>query len=241
MIKTLLMSLCLFLSMISLSHAEVVDLSPYQTPAKDQKNSDKCAFYAITGLIESVVKAAFKTEIDVSEDFEWRRSKVIKGQRPEVEFGNTAELAKNIIDDFYVMTEDQKKVEFRSLKTNVLTQMWARRSWSELMMAELRLKRSVVVTVRVAIPYIDDSGGYLNYTPSIDQECQQGTISCGGHAILLTGFDSERKVFFFKNSWGESWGHHGYGTVTFEQIDRFSEQPVVIYFDSILGPWVRFE
>jgi C1A family cysteine protease len=33
----------------------------------------------------------------------------------------------------------------------------------------------------------------------------------GGHAILFVGYDDAKSQFKFKNSWGTSWGDHGYG------------------------------
>lgn len=224
-----------------LALAEFVDLKSYQTAVKDQKNTDTCAFFAISGLVESVVKTSLNLDVDISEGFEWQRSKVLKKQRPEVEFGNTEQVARNIVDDGYVILEDQKRLALHFLKTEVLTKLWVNRPWSEQFMGQLKKKRSVVVTVKVAIPLINDAAGTFTYSPEIDQQCQKNQIPCGGHAILITGFDSDKKIFFFKNSWGEKWGQQGYGTISFEHIDNYSDQPVVLYFDQILGPWARFE
>lgn len=33
----------------------------------------------------------------------------------------------------------------------------------------------------------------------------------GGHAVLLVGYDDQKQMFKFKNSWGSSWGDKGYG------------------------------
>jgi len=35
----------------------------------------------------------------------------------------------------------------------------------------------------------------------------------GYHAIVITGYDLDKKVFEFKNSWGDDWGDDGYGTL----------------------------
>lgn len=41
----------------------------------------------------------------------------------------------------------------------------------------------------------------------------EGEQPLGGHAILLTGFDSDKHVFNFQNSWGSGWGDGGFGTI----------------------------
>ena len=40
----------------------------------------------------------------------------------------------------------------------------------------------------------------------------------GGHAIVLVGYDNEKKLFIFRNSWGEDWGDKGYGYLPFEYV-----------------------
>lgn len=40
----------------------------------------------------------------------------------------------------------------------------------------------------------------------------------GGHAILIVGYDDERKRFIFRNSWGTGWGNKGYGTLPYEYV-----------------------
>lgn len=64
--------------------------------------------------------------------------------------------------------------------------------------------------------------GDVFYDETLREECLKKPDTCGGHAMTLTGYDLNKKVFFLKNSYGEDWGIEGYGTVTFDTIDRFS-------------------
>ncbi len=41
----------------------------------------------------------------------------------------------------------------------------------------------------------------------------------GGHAICLTGYDSHKGLFQFKNSWSTGWGDAGYGYLPFGYLD----------------------
>lgn len=48
--------------------------------------------------------------------------------------------------------------------------------------------------------------------PKANERCK------GGHALLATGYDERRKVFFFQNSWGEDWGVGGFGTIPYAYL-----------------------
>jgi len=37
----------------------------------------------------------------------------------------------------------------------------------------------------------------------------------GGHAICIVGYDDDKRLFKFKNSWGPEWGDQGYGYISY--------------------------
>ncbi|MBO9665469.1 MAG: C1 family peptidase [Bdellovibrio sp.] len=250
------------------ARAEQINLLKYQTDVKDQERRDTCAYFAISALVESTFKKQTGEDYNVSEEFEIFRNKIINAWRPEVEFGDTYTVMKNIADDLYLyeenelpyqkesidftkpLTADQEnffdvrkknlpKVTYRSLKFKMLSQMWVQRPWSEHIVNELKQERPVVVTIKVSIPHIDDTKGTFTFSPEINAQCDAGTIRCGGHAVLIVGYDDVRKVFMFKNSWGPKWGNNGYGYMTFAHVDQYVDQPITAYFDKLTGPSVK--
>jgi C1A family cysteine protease len=40
----------------------------------------------------------------------------------------------------------------------------------------------------------------------------------GGHAICLVGYDDSKRLFTFRNSWGESRGDKGYGILPYAYV-----------------------
>ena len=40
----------------------------------------------------------------------------------------------------------------------------------------------------------------------------------GGHAVVIAGYEREREVFIFRNSFGAQWGDGGYGTLPFAYL-----------------------
>ncbi len=265
----LLLSLTFLFSIFSeKAFAKQVDLRHLQTPVKNQGNRDTCAYFAVNAMIESNFKKISGIEYDISEEFEIFRHKVLKPWRPEVEFGSTYDLVNNFIYGLTAYTEEalpyqnsspnftvpmtsterelydltKKKIsqiQYRGLKTRILSQMWVKRPWSQIFREELDAKNTVVVTLKLATPYINDAAGTVTYNSTIDKECSAGKLPCGGHAVVLVGYDDEQKVFMFKNSWGPKWGQEGYGFVTFDHVDQYSYDPVTAVFDRLLDPWVK--
>lgn len=44
--------------------------------------------------------------------------------------------------------------------------------------------------------------------------------SQGGHAYILNGVDTKKKVLRIKNSWGKGWGKDGYAFITFNDFEK---------------------
>ena len=77
--------------------------------------------------------------------------------------------------------------------------------------------------MHISIPIHPDSmldNGEYSYTEEMRAECISGAASCGGHAVILTGYDLTKEVFYFRNSWSKKWGKNGYGQIPFSVVDR---------------------
>ncbi|WP_372653003.1 C1 family peptidase [Halobacteriovorax sp.] len=253
--------------------AKVVDLKKYQTPVKDQKDRNTCAYFAVTALVEGVISEKFNKKFDISEEFQIFYGKDHFNEYADKEFGNTSMIAKNFISQSFIMKEkdfpykpfpfDAGKVcegedpystatpahcfsgapvEFsydQGVRVNGLTYDWITGMWdfgktqSQLIQKRIDKGRPVVLTLKVYPPGWDNT--HVEYTDETNAKCETGEYECYGHAILLTGYDTEKKIFMFKNSWGKSWGDQGYGTMSFDYVNNYSDSPVSVYFDKLMG------
>lgn len=46
----------------------------------------------------------------------------------------------------------------------------------------------------------------------------QGDQSIGGHCVILTGWDDNKRLFQIMNSWGENWGDRGFGYLSYDYV-----------------------
>jgi C1A family cysteine protease len=47
---------------------------------------------------------------------------------------------------------------------------------------------------------------------------QPGENVVGGHCVVAVGYDSVKRVFIIRNSWGTKWGMKGYCTMPYEYL-----------------------
>lgn len=76
-----------------------------------------------------------------------------------------------------------------------------------------------------------DTGDFF-LSPQHKLECQRNAKLCGGHAVLATGYDLNKRILFIKNSWGKEWGNQGYGTISFDYLDQMSARKFMTGFIS---------
>ncbi|MEC8623830.1 MAG: C1 family peptidase [Bdellovibrionota bacterium] len=90
--------------------------------------------------------------------------------------------------------------------------------------------QSVIVGLPVNKKGWNGETGYVTHNEQLRQECLKNKDLCGGHSIVLTGYNLRNRTFTFKNSWGKDWGQNGYGTIPFGYINSYMQgNPVVAY------------
>lgn len=126
------------------------------------------------------------------------------------------------------------RVRIDGLEVHWLSGLWSfGKPRAELIVDEIRQGNPVVLTLKVYPGTWD--GERVTYDDAINEKCEAGAYTCAGHAVLLTGFDTVTREFTFKNSWGERWGDGGYGRLSFDYVNRFSDTPITFRWDRILA------
>ena len=67
-----------------------------------------------------------------------------------------------------------------------------------------------------------DSSGEVVHDEELQKECEEKPDVCGGHTVLLVGYDHEKEKLFFKNSWGFEWGDAGYGSMSYSYFRKYT-------------------
>jgi C1A family cysteine protease len=93
-------------------------------------------------------------------------------------------------------------------------------------------KRPLIMSVNVNFDGWPSSGE-TEFNEELRKACLNNSSNCGGHSILVTGYDMKKRVFMFKNSWGNEWGKNGHGTIPFDVVDNYVTE--TLYYATVTG------
>jgi hypothetical protein len=83
---------------------------------------------------------------------------------------------------------------------------------------ELRLSLTSIGPVVLGIEVFK---GMINAKAGLVPLPKAGETSLGGHAICAVGYDDEKKLVKFKNSWSAKWGQKGFGYLPYTYIEQY--------------------
>ena len=231
--------------------AASVDLRPYFTAARSQGNRNMCNVFAATSLAEFLVNRNGNSAQSFSEEFLFYNTKYNYTSRPELQVyktqsglaGYAAVLALEggvvaAVDWPFnpnwknpspvpPVTDAEVGIPPQGLDKKVLaykfsTQAIRRADIKKFIAVE---HRPVVVNLMVYSGDWAPSGpGRFNQPTQAERDtCFAGGSNCGGHVVLLVGYDSKTDEFIFRNSWGDKWGEKGYGRVSDKYVQEDCE------------------
>ena len=219
-----------------------MDLREWFSPIENQGSLGSCTANAGVGLLEYFEKRAMGKHIDASRLFLYKASRNlahVKGDTGSflrttmsalVLFGvPPEEYWPYVIEDFdkeptafcYAFAQNYQAIDYYRLDPPGIS--------------ESDLLKSVKTNLAKGLPSMfgftvfssyqqDEKSGKIPYPSTGDK-------SVGGHAVIAAGFDDKMKIknkargaketmgaLLIRNSWGESWGDHGYGWLPYEYV-----------------------
>jgi hypothetical protein len=117
-----------------------------------------------------------------------------------------------------------KEAYENGLKGHEVTKYYRVKSLQQIKKA---ISKGYPVAAALAWVSYDYDANYVMRTPTEDeiQNCDSG------HAIVFVGYNDEKGLFEFRNSWGVDWGNKGYAYMTYDMVSRciwFSDSYAVV-------------
>jgi len=204
---------------------------------KNQGNVQSCAAFAATAIIEfqKRKRAEVSQEYDLSEALLYEISTHEDNQTSSScrQAGRYFSFIINTLILLGIPREDchpySKVCEDPPSKFGEESPLWCER-WSELSTLN-RIKDAVAINtldlkaLKNAIyvapvlagmivfnDFFSYSGGVYEHPPS------EGESIAGFHAIVLVGYDDDKKALELRNSWGADWGEEGYAWMSYDLV-----------------------
>jgi len=220
-----------------------IDLRAYCSPVEDQGAIGSCTANAVVGLVEYFERRAFGKYIDASRLFLYKATRDLLHWT-----GDTGAYLRSTIGAlalFGVPPEEYWPYKIAGFDTEPSAFCYAfaqdYRAISYFRLDDTDTSPSALLTkikagLAAGLPCVF---GFTVYS-SIAQAAKTGRIPypakgekvLGGHAMLVIGYDdnititnsnnggSANGALIVRNSWGPSWGDHGYGAIPYEYVGK---------------------
>ncbi len=200
-----------------------VDYTQKMSPVRDQQTDGTCVGFATaSGMKEYQELLDYEKLVELSPRFVYAEAKKIDGV-PGLE-GTTIRAAMQVLENKGVCREnywpyqphqkDKPKEGAFSNAKKFCIMTYAR----ILNLDELRMS---LTTKGPAVLGIQVFKGMLKTKTGLVPLPKRNERSLGGHAIAAVGYDDEKELVKFKNSWSNKWGEKGYGYLAYEYIQRY--------------------
>ena len=170
-------------------------------------------------IVTDNIKAMWKSGLMLESDWSYQASWFTKGF-PCEKYSSTNSSSPAIC---FSHNKPNKKATERTIDASGISAYSLQKNTNSIIRFLAEQKRPLIMSVTVNFNGWPSSGE-TTHNEELRKECNENPSSCGGHSILLTGYDMDKKVFTFKNSWGKEWGKNGYGTIPFKVVDRYTNQ-----------------
>jgi hypothetical protein len=198
------------------------DYSKKMTRVRDQGNEGTCVgFSSIAGMREYQEKIDYKKAVELSPRFLYNECKKADKTKNE---GTTIRTAMKVLKHLGVCREfywPYKPRQKDKAKTGARTDAKKNRifSYARIMgLVELKtslfVKGPCVIGVQVFRGMMETNSGMVPMPKKNDK-------IYGGHAICPVGYDDNKEVVKFKNSWSDKWGDRGYGYLPYKYVEKY--------------------
>lgn len=205
-----------------------IDLRNTCSKVENQENIGSCVGNAIVGGLEYLEYKNHTNFYDISRLFIYYNARLIEGNAQEdtgttirsgikslVRWGYCSEeVCQYITKNF---NKKPSRIAYKEAKRHIITSYHKILNLNEMLKC-LAEGYPVIFGIMVYDGLMTEEvskSGIINM-PKPDES------PAGGHAILAVGYDKEKQIIIFRNSWG-MWGDNGYGTLPFLYIEQLAD------------------
>jgi hypothetical protein len=204
----------------------LVDLTSHMTPIRDQGNEGCSVGFPAAAALEYQIYKKHKKKVIISPQYIYYLAKIEGKSDPLLDTGAFNKDAVKILKTKGAILEDVWPYNPENFKTVPIDQI----NRADKYKITHRYQLTTVEEIKSAIQqYGPVVIGIPTYN-SISKASKTGMVpdpvlndkTLGGHAVCIVGYDDDKKLFKFRNSWGNKWGARGYGYLSYDYVKNYS-------------------
>jgi hypothetical protein len=209
------------------SNLKSVDISStFKNPVRNQGNDPACVGFTIAYAVENELYNTFGKSILISPRYIYNS------------IGGTATSGATIVSGLNFIKNkgaiDESKVPYKTgdydslvvLYGDTVSQRYKIKDYDPVPLTlenfkdELNKGKFLIVGIWMFENFLADNTGNWIY--------HDGIAKVGAKSMCIVGYDDEKGVFKFKNSWGPDWGDNGYGYIRYQDFNFIIYQAYII-------------
>ncbi len=206
--------------------ASKVDFTSSYGEARNQGNEGSTVAFAVTSAMEFQYQTVYKTKVKLSPRYLY--NSINNGRDMGATFINALDFSSRtgIIEDKHWEYESgdyqiSPSEEMKSRKHYKIEFYRRLNSSLEDVKRQLRSRNAIISGIIIYKSNYSQPNGKMAYPKSEEQPI-------GGHAICIVGYDDNKEIIKFKNSWGKEWGDNGYGYIPYSDFEKLVKESYII-------------
>lgn len=208
----------------------VIDLRKYCSPVEDQQRSNSCVANAVVGALELLQNKSGHSDQDLSRLFLYFTARAMHGAQAQdqgtfVHLAMAALIASGICEErmwpfsMATINDPPTKACFENAQHYRGVEFAEIEPGTQLVPI---LAQEIPVIIGVELPREAYVEAHKTGTMNVPPDARGGTFQHGRHAMVVVGYDTGRKAYIVRNSWGEKFAEKGYFYMPFDLLDSSS-------------------
>lgn len=200
-----------------------VDLRSFFPPIKNQGSQGACTAFAFTSVYEYILKNKYQDNTDLSEAFVYRNARKRRGNAEEDNGCSLYDAVASLMEEGIckeALCPYQADIPnpvisaeaYNDGKTRLVIKAMNVKRYENDLKAALSEGYPIIVSLLV-FDSMTKIKGFISYPEQDERKDQQSA-----HAMVLCGYDDDRRIFIIRNSWGEDFGEKGYAYIPYSYV-----------------------
>jgi C1A family cysteine protease len=202
----------------------IFDLTSLMTPVRNQGSEGSTVGFAVAAALEYQIQKQLNEQVIISPRYIYYYAQLEAGRDPHSDTGAFVRDAIKVLRTKGAVSEDtwpyrpgdvksDPPEELKTAKYYKISESYQVNGVEEVKSA-LRRYGPVVGGISVFSSTLAYRSGVIS-APLPDEQLRGATAMC------IVGYDDDRKVMKFKNSWGTQWGEEGYVYFSYDYVEKF--------------------